>query len=41
MQTLNEYAAHLKYGYKLKEIADYLTSYYTTISKAIKGIEEK
>jgi DNA-binding MarR family transcriptional regulator len=29
------------YGYRLKEIADYLAIYYTTVSKALKNIEEK
>ncbi|MGQ9570888.1 MAG: hypothetical protein ACUVUQ_08625 [Thermodesulfovibrionales bacterium] len=27
----------MKYGYTLKEIADYLGVHYTTVSKAIKG----
>ena len=31
------HTAHIKYGYKLKEIADYLGIHYTTVSKAIKG----
>ena len=29
--------AHIKYGYTLKEIADYLGVHYTTVSKAIKN----
>ena len=33
------YQAHIRYGYKLKEIADYLRLHYTTISKAIKEVE--
>jgi DNA-binding transcriptional regulator LsrR (DeoR family) len=28
-------AAHMSHGYTLKEIADYLRIYYTTVSKAI------
>ncbi|RJP60524.1 MAG: hypothetical protein C4549_00515 [Deltaproteobacteria bacterium] len=35
------YAAHVKYGYTLKEIADHLGIHYTTVSKALKGFEEK
>ena len=31
------YKAHIKHGYTLKEIADYLGVHYTTVSKAIKG----
>lgn len=31
--------AHIKHGYTLKEIADYLGVHYTTVSKAIKGEE--
>jgi len=33
--------AHVKYGYTLKEIADYLGIHYTTVSKVIKGIGYK
>lgn len=35
------YKAHIKYGYTLKEIADYLKVHYTTASKAIKNAEGK
>lgn len=35
------YNAHMKYGYSLKEIADYLEVHYTTVSKVIKGIAGK
>ncbi len=35
------YAAHVKYGYTLKEIADHLDIHYTTVSKIIKGIVQK
>jgi REP element-mobilizing transposase RayT len=35
------HSAHMKYGYTLKEIADHLGIHYTTVSKAIKGLEEK
>jgi putative transposase len=28
-------AAHMSYGYNLKEIADYLGTHYTTVSKVI------
>lgn len=35
------YAAHVQYGYKLKEIAAYLGIHYTTVSKAIKNAGEK
>lgn len=36
-QARNEsiYSAHIRYGYTLKEIADYLDVHYTTVSKAI------
>ena len=33
--------AHLKFGYTLKEIADYLSLHYTTVSKALKTEEAK
>lgn len=33
------YRAHMKFGYTLKEIADYLDIHYTTVSKAIKEME--
>ena len=42
-QTRNEsiHAAHIRYGYRLKEIADYLDIHYTTVSKVIsKGKDE-
>jgi len=35
------YIAHLKYAYTLKEIAVYLGIHYTTVSRAVKRIEEK
>jgi hypothetical protein len=35
------YMAHIKYGYSLKEIADYLEIHYTTVSKLISGNDEK
>jgi REP element-mobilizing transposase RayT len=35
------YAAHVKHGYTLKEIADHIGIHYTTASKVVKGIEEK
>ena len=35
------YDAHMKYGYTLKEIADYLGFHYTTASKVIKEIAYK
>jgi DNA-binding MarR family transcriptional regulator len=35
------HAAHVKYGYTLKEIADHLEIHYTTVSKIIKGFDEK
>ena len=31
------YAAHVKHGYRLKEIGDYLGIHYTTVSKALKN----
>ncbi len=31
------YKAHIKHGYTLKEIADYLGVHYTTVNKAIKN----
>ena len=33
--------AHLKFGYTLKEIADYLSLHYTTVSKALKDEESR
>lgn len=35
------YIAHLQYAYSLKEIAEYLGIHYTTVSRAVKRIEEK
>src|SRR3990172_9903147 len=35
------YAAHVKYGYTLKEIADHIEIHYTKASKAIKSLEGK
>ena len=34
------YEAHLQYGYTLKDIAEYIGVHYTTVSRAIKKIEE-
>ena len=34
------YIAHVRYGYKLKEIADYLGIHYSTVSKALKRYQE-
>ncbi len=33
------YQAHVKFGYTLKEIADYLAIHYTTVSKIVKEVE--
>ena len=33
------YAAHVRYGYTFKEIADHLRIHYTTVSKIIKGFD--
>ena len=33
------YEAHVRFGYTLKEIADYLTIHYTTVSKIVKEVE--
>ncbi|MBI1811894.1 MAG: transposase [Nitrospirae bacterium] len=33
------YQAHVRYGYTLKEIADYLNIHYTTVSKIVKKVE--
>ncbi|MCX5803434.1 MAG: transposase, partial [Proteobacteria bacterium] len=35
------YDAHVKCGYTLKEIADYLKIHYTTVSKAVKNVDNK
>jgi len=35
------YTAHIKYGYTLKEIANYLGIHYSTVSKALKRFIEK
>jgi len=32
------FTAHIKYGYSIKEIADYLGIHYGTVSKAIKEL---
>jgi REP element-mobilizing transposase RayT len=34
------HTAHIKHGYKLKEIADHLRLHYTTVSKVIKAMDE-
>jgi AraC-like DNA-binding protein len=36
-QVMSE--AHLQYGYTLKDIAEYIGLYYTTVSRTIKKIE--
>jgi putative transposase len=33
--------AHVRFGYTLKEIADYLGLHYTTVSRIVKRYEEK
>ena len=35
------YEAHVQYGYTLKDIAEYIGIYYTTVSRAIKKIERE
>ena len=35
------YAAHMDYGYTLKEIGDYLGIHYSTVSKALKNVEQE
>jgi len=35
------YRAHVTYGYTLKEIAEYLGVHYTTISRAVKRVEDE
>ncbi len=35
------YDAHAIYGYTFKEIADYLDIHYTTVSNAIRRVEDK
>jgi len=35
------YEAHLKYGYTLKEIAEYISIDYATVSRAIRKIERE
>ena len=35
------YEAYLQYGYTLKDIAEYIGIYYTTVSRAIKKIERE
>jgi len=35
------YKAYLKYGYTLKDIAEYIGVHYTTVSRAIKKIEQE
>ena len=35
------YESHLQYDYILKDIAEYIGIYYTTVSRAIKKIESE
>jgi len=35
------YKSYVQYGYTLKDIAEYIGVHYTTVSRAIKRIEEK
>jgi len=35
------YVAHLQCGHTLKDIAEYICVYYTTVSRAIKKIERE
>ena len=35
------YAAHLQYGYTLKDITEYIGVHYTTVSRVIKRIERE
>jgi REP element-mobilizing transposase RayT len=35
----NIYTAHVKYGYRLNEISEYLGIHYTTVSKVLKNAE--
>ncbi len=35
------YRAHVTYGYTLKEIAEHLGVHYTTISRAVKRVEDE
>lgn len=35
------HTAHVKYGYTLKDIADHLRIHYTTVSKAMSGVDKK
>lgn len=35
------YDAHVTHGYAFREIADYLRDHYTTVSKAIRRVEDK
>ena len=35
------YETHLQYGYTLKDIAEYIGVYYTTVSRAIKKIKRE
>ena len=34
------YEAHLQYGYTLKDITEYIGVHYTTMSRAVRKIEE-
>jgi len=40
-RDLAMYEAHIRYGYTLKEIAEYVGVHYTTVSRAVKRIEER
>ena len=40
-QADTNYTAHLKYGYSLKEIAEYLMVYYNTMSRVFKKLNER
>ena len=35
------YEAHLQYGYTLKDITEYISIHYTTVSRAINNIERE
>jgi len=35
------YEAHLRYGYTIKDIAEYIGAHYTAVSRAIKKIERE
>jgi len=41
IRDIKIYGANIQFGYSLKEIADHLRIHHTTVSKAIKKVDDK